>query len=535
MELLIEQLVLQGVTQFFIAPGSRSTPLTLAAARHPKIQIHRHFDERALGFYALGAALAKEAPVAVIVTSGTAVGNLLPAVMEAHHASIPLLLLTADRPTELRGTSANQTTTQTHIFSNFLRWELDLSLPLPTAAIRSHAAQAVFRTLAPHPGPVQINCPVREPLYQTPEGGASHPISISLPPLAPITSHSLPSRGLLLVGKLPRRTDLQSVLDLAKRLSWPLFGDLLSSARLHPTEEQILHSDWLFDLPDTPHPNCILHIGERLISKRIMEWLAKHPPAQYWHLSPHSHWCDPSHLLTGRVVADVPAGCASFTLSEPKDPTWLSSWKKLDARLQTRLRAHFASPFTETALFQELNQHDWEGWAFFLGNSMPIREADWFLFPAKARAFFANRGLSGIDGNIGTAAGIVEGLQSPVVAIVGDLTALHDLNSLSLLSTLSHPLILIISNNGGGGIFSHLPVAKDPHFEKLFAFTHPWSFQKAASMFALPYQKIEDATSLKSSLQSALKERKSTVLEVVTSRQQNAAIHQQLKTATTNI
>jgi 2-succinyl-5-enolpyruvyl-6-hydroxy-3-cyclohexene-1-carboxylate synthase len=530
MDLLIDQLLLQGVTDFFIAPGSRSTPLTLAAARHPNVKIHKHFDERALGFFALGAALGKQAPVAVIVTSGTAVGNLLPAVMEAHHASIPLLLLTADRPVELRATSANQTTDQTKIFSPFLRWEIDLSSSLSAAALRSHAAHAVFRALSPHPGPVHINCPIREPLYPLCEAKKEslRTVDLHFAASSPPSIPPLPSRGLILLGRLPRRSDLPSVLALGQKLGWPIFGDLLSSARLSPTEEQIRHYDWLLETPEALKPECVLHVGERLISKRIMEWLEKVAPQEHWHLSPYAHWSDPSHLVTRRIVADVPAGCASLFLATAKDPRWLSNWKKWDAQLQSMLQGKMPLPFSETALLQALSEYSWEGWTFFLGNSMPIREADRFLFPRKANGFFANRGLSGIDGNIATAAGLAEGLQMPVVALIGDLTALHDLNSLSLLSKLSQPLLLILSNNGGGGIFSHLPVAKDPKFEELFAFAHAWSFEGVASMFSLPYQRIENASALKEALESAMTRKGPLLLEVITSREKNVQLHRSL-------
>lgn len=510
---LIDQLVQQGVTDFFLASGSRSTPLVLAAAEHPKARIHRHFDERALGFYAMGCALGKESPVAILTTSGTAVANLMPAAMEASLASIPLILLTADRPSELRDISANQTTDQVKLFANLVRWQFDFDPAMPEAAIRSQVAHAVFRSVAPHPGPVQMNCPLREPfcLTQTATEGKKIPTLFSRS--RPQVHRELPSRGILLIGSVPKRSDLAPILILARALQWPVFADIRSSARLHPTNEQIRHYDWLLD---SPAPDCILHFGERLTSQRLMEWLVKCKP-HYIHISPYSNWCDPFHLLSERIVSDIPEACSNF-FNTP-DPDWLLLWKKSDLDTREKLFSVSADG-TETDIFRKLSKAPLDDWAIFLGASMPIREGDWFLFPERAKGFFSNRGASGIDGNIATAAGLAEGLKTPVLAIVGDLTALHDLNALALLRASKQPIILLISNNGGGGIFSHLALAKTPRFEELFAFAHDFAFKHAAQMFDLPYE---------TDLETALQTKRTCIVELKNSRQENALFHERLK------
>jgi 2-succinyl-5-enolpyruvyl-6-hydroxy-3-cyclohexene-1-carboxylate synthase len=517
---LIDQLVQQGVVDFFLAPGSRSTPLALAASRHPQAKIHTHFDERGLGFFALGCALATQKPTAIIVTSGTAVGNLLPAVMEAHHSSTPLILLTADRPAELRETSANQTTDQIKIFQNFVRWQCDFDSEMQPKAIRSKAAQAVYRATHPHPGPVHINCPLREPLY---------PVSFDFVQGTPIVIEStltsicapkqLPSKGIILLG---RSNETEEALHIAKQLGWPVFADLLSSARLDVSKEQIRHFDWL--LTEAPRPECVIHFGERLTSKRLMEWLQDSPPTHYWHVSPHSHWLDPSHLITGRIHG--PIGSTNFYAEIDLD--WLPQWIALDKQAEEKLHASKqTTSFTETLAMQLLKEMNLEEWAIFLGNSMPIREGDWFLFPEKSKGFFANRGLSGIDGNLATIAGISVGLDAPVFAIVGDLTALHDLNSLALLHHL--PIILLISNNNGGGIFSHLAVANDPNFETLWGVPHNRSFKYGAKMFDLPYVFVDDEISFKNAVADCLNQRKPVVIEMKTDRKINAESHRKLK------
>lgn len=517
---IIEQLLAQGVRDFFLAPGSRSTPLAIALSRHPKAKIHRHFDERGLGFYAAGFGLGAETPGAVVVTSGTAAGNLTPAIMEAHHASIPLLILTADRPQELRDVSANQTTDQCKMFQNFVRFSCEIDPAMPSAAIRSKIAQAVFRSQFPHPGPVHINCPFREPLYN---GALSleeeRPIHLQTQITAPLPPQTLPAHGLCLIGRLPKRSDIDAVIEMAERLQWPVFADVLSGGRLLKSDTLIPHYDWGF-WRSPPTPECVVHFGERLTSKRLMEWLTAHPPQDYIHVSPQSHWVDPSALITARIFADVPVAASSFT--NTPDHYWLKQWQSIPC-------PPMSSIFTETSAMRTLSLLPLDNWAIFLANSMPIREADWFLFPKKAIGFFANRGLSGIDGNIATVAGLSIGLNAPVLAILGDMTTLHDLNSLALLQQNKQPIIVLVSNNQGCGIFSHLSVAPDPHFETLFGFPHEMSFEPAAKMFGLSYQSVDSTETLEMGLQNALGSGHSWLIEMKTCRKQNHEQHQRMK------
>jgi 2-succinyl-5-enolpyruvyl-6-hydroxy-3-cyclohexene-1-carboxylate synthase len=517
----IDQLIQQGVSDFFFAPGSRSTPLAVAASRHPNARLHRHFDERGLGFYALGCALGKEAPVAVITTSGTAVGNLLPSVMEAHHASIPLLLLTADRPPELREASANQTSDQIKIFQNFVRFQFDLDPTMPEKAIRSKIAEAVFRARHPHPGPVHINCPFREPLYPPKsECNTGKPILLEAANSWPLPSKELLGKGIVMIGRLPKRSDIHAALAIAKKLKWPVFADLLSSARAFPSPEQIRHFDYL--LGDAPKADCVLHFGDRFTSKRLMEWLVANPPQTYLHISSHSHWNDPFQLITARIHADVEA--VSFYADT--DPSWLKHWQEFDQEIDEQLNRE-KLPFTETCAMKQISEKDLGDWGIFLANSMPIREAEWFLFPERTKGFFANRGLSGIDGNIATIAGLSKGLECPILGIVGDLTALHDLNSLPLLRDL--PVVLVVSNNDGCGVFSHLAVADDPQFEKLWGYSHGFSFREVAKMFCLHYSFTDSEHMFSECLKNALRMRKAHLLEVATSRIENIALHRHLR------
>ncbi len=510
MEALIDQLVQQGVQDFCIGSGSRSTPLVLAAANHPQARIHKHLDERALAFFALGCAQGKSKPTAIIATSGTAIGNLLPAVMEAHHSSTPIIILSADRPGELRDTCANQATDQIKIFQNFTRWQFELDPHMPDKSIRSIAAQAVFRTTADL-GPVHINCPLREPLYRDIHIEFGKPIELHIAPKQLSQEYPLPSRGVIAIGKLAKKQELAPILDLAERLQWPVFADILSNARLMASREQIRHFHWV--LPNAPNPQCIVHFGDRLLSKRFLEWA---PQVPYIHVNGQRHWYDPAARITDRIYTDV---LPHFTA--PLDPSWLPIWLELDRSASLKINQTMElRSFTESQIFHHLSSLSWDKKAFFLGTSMPVREADWFFFPKTGCAFFSNRGLSGIDGNLATAAGLAEGLQSPLVAFVGDLTALHDLNSLQLIERSRFPITLVISNNGGGGIFSHLAVKNAPRFQELFAFEHSIEFQNAAAMFKLPYFRMTHLQWPKCD--------SSCIIEITNSRPENAAFHQKL-------
>lgn len=494
---IIDQLIQQGVEHFCIAPGSRSTPLVNAIANHPKAKTHVHFDERGLAFYALGIAKATQKPAALITTSGTAVGNLLPAIMEAHHSCTPLLILTADRPQELKECGANQTTDQTKIFSSFVRWQMEIGAPLTEKAARSLSAQSYFCAVQNPPGPVHLNCLFKEPLYESIRIQEGKPIDLHLPSHQISSYKTDKSKGLILVGRLPNESDLSPILKLAEKLQWPICADILSNARSYPTREQIRYFDWI----EKPIPELVLHFGDRMTSKRILEWLKK-IDAEFLHISPWPQLQDPERILTGRVQADIDSFCDVFEAKT--DPSWLASWPDEEPQFKE------TDAFTEVHAMRALSALIPPDYGIFLGNGMPIRDGDRFLFPKKCRGYFANRGLSGIDGNIATIAGLAETM--PILGIIGDQAALHDLNSLPLLKKTRYPVTLLISNNFGGGIFHHLPVAKSPHFETFWAAAHTLTFEKAAALFDIPYvpfQKIAFGSSA--------------VVELITDREANYA------------
>lgn len=466
---LIDQLVCQGVDTFCIAPGSRSTPLVCAAAEHKKAKTFVHFDERGLGFYALGLAKGLATPVALIVTSGTAVANLLPAVWEAFHSEIPLLLLTADRPHELRECGANQTTNQVPLCPH-LRWHRDLCSHLDEKTVRSLAVQGyLFATQFPK-GPVQLNCPFQEPFSSSPrKEGIPLPLHFPehhLPPL-----HLPYHRGILWVGE---GADPQPIVRWAEKVGWPLFSDLLAHTKPLASSHEIHTYSHLLEEPHLV-PDCIVHFGRPLTEKKLLSW---HPTVPRWHVSPSPHLQDPERLLTHRVVATDASFCQSAS-PLPSSPSWLSSWQEKERETQLLLQKwQREDPFTEAHLYSKLPNRP-----TFLGNGLPIRHAN-FLGSMRSLVF-ANRGLSGIDGNIATLRGLYDALQTPMIGVIGDQAALFDLNSLSLLK--NKEILLIIVNNGGGKIFETLPIRLSSLAATYFINEHSWNFQKGAEMFSLPY------------------------------------------------
>jgi len=512
---IIDQLILQGVKRFCIAPGSRNTPLVIAAVEHPEAETIVHFDERGIGFYALGYGKGAKKPAAVIATSGTAIGNLLPAVMEAHHSETPLILLTADRPHELRDCGANQTTDQIKIFGSFTRFQADLPCNCSENYFRSIAAQSVFHAMQ-QKGPVQLNCPFRDPLYveERPLLQKGTPLTFPLAKTVSPPFHTKAKKGVFLIGDVGG--DPRPILDLAKRLQWPVFADILSNARLFKTEEQIRHFDWILKTKPPLMPDFIVHFGNRFVSKTILDW---NPTL---HVSPSPFLQDPNRNLVSRVMSDVSAFCETFIADT--DPSWLALWKQQDAIINESIEEPFQTdfPFTEAHAMRKLSHLIPPNSACFFANGMPIRDADRFFHPKACRGFFGNRGLSGIDGNIATAAGISDGLNAPLVAFLGDQTTLHDLNSLPLLKKTKHPITLIASNNFGSGIFSHLPVSAWPKFETYMAAAHEWRFEEAARMFGLPYTSFDRICFETSSL-----------VELNTSRENNSRFQKKLLEACT--
>jgi len=555
-KLLIKELIHQGVRYFCIAPGSRSTPLTVAASEHPLANTFVHFDERALCFHALGYAKATGLPAAVIVTSGTAVGNLLPGVMEAHHDHIPMILLTSDRPPELRATGANQTSDQVKIFQNFVRWQEDVPCPDPHISpsfIGSTISSALSRALVGPAGPVQLNCMFREPFfegdseqcpptYERSIKGSQTQISFGEKSLTNKQIEQLADelseheKGVIVVGALPPNTSMEPLFTLSRLLQWPLFPDILSPLRSHiQAGGMVSYYDLILksmSLNEDLALDAILQFGSRFVSKKLLEWIGMKKPKCHTLVASHEWRMDPIHSLTHRVIAKPWQVIDKLSCQLPgRTPSaWLSSWQEMNRITQKALTHYFQEhkDLTEPALFHHLSSWMADDTPLFIGNSLPIREADAFYVPLQnSGSIFGNRGLSGIDGNIATAVGISKGLRKPLLAIMGDLTFLHDLTSLAQLKDSPVPVTLLVINNDGGGIFSFLPISKRKTvFEPFFLTPHGLDLKHVAPLFGLCYENVKSLEEM----EAVLKSRSSQfmMIEMRTDRDENLALHKNI-------
>ncbi len=517
---IIDALIQQGVDYFCWAPGSRSTPFALAIATHPQARRMIHFDERGLCFHAVGYAKAARKSAVMIATSGTAVGNLLPAVIEASNERIPLILLTADRPPELRDCSANQTCDQVKIFANFVRWYIDLPCPDEHTSEKYLASTISHAVATAKDGPVHINCMLREPLYakEPVEGRLQRHVRVEHAVPSPSSSAidywskelSKKRQGVILAGS---SSPAEPVLALAERLNWPVFPDILSSLRMqHPS--LITHFDPILKVKPMA-VDAVIQFGDRFVSKTLTQWLEQQSLAFYLHVSEHSMRQDPFHHVTHRVQSCPHLFVDALHLNAHNDEQPWGQWNQLCREKLGELFTELSEP----GLMWELSSLLTEEWNLFLGNGMPVRDANQFLL-SNCR-IFGNRGVSGIDGNIGTAAGIAQATGKPTFAVIGDQAFLHDLNSLAQLTKISVPVVICVVNNGGGGIFSFLPISKRKEaFEEYLAASHNLTFEAAGALFGLPYYHIQ------TSLREFFAKPHSCIIEITTDRQENVRLHE---------
>ena len=561
--LIVEELVRSGVSFFCVAPGSRSTPLVAALAANEGAESLVHFDERGTAFAAVGHARATGLPAAWITTSGTAVANGLPAVVEAATDGMPVILLTADRPPELRQTGANQTIDQPDIFGDYVRWRFDLPAPdesLDPAMVLTTVDQAVYRARRSPSGPVHLNLMFREPFLPDPDEGPGE-----LPAPAcwrrsgePYTRYAatkaavdpdeverlweklqLVERGLVVAGRLPSRKQGEAALRLADALGWPLLPDVGSQIRLGAASKNLVP---LYDallaserFNGEHAPEAVLHLGGRAISKRLERFLAASRPDPYVVVRENPFRLDPGHRVTQSVEADIPAFCAALTVAAerrpPADATpWTAAWREASEQADRHLDRSFgeARALNEPLVARLVSRHVPEGHTLCVASSMPVRDLDTFAATDGAPVpVAANRGASGIDGTVATAAGFAHGSGRPLTLLIGDLALLHDLNSLAMLRDL--PVVVVVLNNDGGAIFSFLPVARyKAFFEPYFGTPQGLSFEHASAMFGLGYEHPGTVTDFVEAYRAAHDRNGPTLIEVKTDREENAELHRRL-------
>jgi 2-succinyl-5-enolpyruvyl-6-hydroxy-3-cyclohexene-1-carboxylate synthase len=513
---LLDELVLGGVKHMCMTPGSRSTPVAIAAARHPGITLHVHVDERSSAFFALGVAAASGAPVAAFCTSGTAAANHYPAVVEAFMARVPLIVLTADRPPELQGVGANQTIDQQQLFGRFVKRFEDSGVPDNGARAFHHwsslGARAIFHATGDPPGPVHLNLPFREPLV--PSGAAIETGS----PFARTTytatqqSHDrIPTfarevatghRVVVVAGRL--RVPPAGLVELCAERGWPLLAEPISGLRgdTHGDGGGPLQAGALLaanaGFRERLHPDLVIQVGATPTSRGVQELVRS--ADRLLIIDPDGLIADPdrrSTLTLDRDPAEVIAALRETRSSlPPTSPNWAGDWDSADASVRTAVDALIDSwdePF-EGRIARDLAATIPDGGVLFAGSSMPIRDLDMFMQPRAGLRVLANRGASGIDGLVSTSLGVAEA-SGPTYALLGDLSIVHDASGLLWGARHGRHAVLVVVDNDGGGIFSMLPQASLPEdeFELLFGTPHGLDLEAIARAAGVGVRTVDSA------------------------------------------
>jgi 2-succinyl-5-enolpyruvyl-6-hydroxy-3-cyclohexene-1-carboxylate synthase len=540
-----DELARCGLRHACTSPGSRNTPIVLSLARDPRIRCWSHIDERCAGFFALGAAKTGGRPVALTCTSGTAAANLAPAVIEAFHARVPLIVLTADRPPELRDVGAGQTIDQVKLYGDAVKWFFEVGVhdaaPEHLRWIRSLACRAYWTAADGPPGPVHLNLPLREPLVldgplpddPVPgrQGGA--PWRRRTPGSAPTAAvpSPLPPRGVVVAGAGDHGPQLARV---AERAGYPLLADPLSGARHGATA--IGRYDLLLREPAFTAavvPDVVIRAGDLPTSKPLRAWLASLRDTPQLAIDGRAAVHDPDAGVTD-VVADDALLWDPAPPDAP-DPEWLDRWLRAEELAGATISDVLGEQLSEPLLAASLGQWLTPETTLYVASSMPIRDIE-MLHPAGVQGprVLSNRGANGIDGTVSSAFGAAAAQDGPVVLLIGDVALLHDVGGLLAAGRLGLALTIVLINNDGGGIFHFLPVAgQTDAFEAHVATPHGIDFARAAALYGLGYEHPQDMAELRSSVERAQRRPQTTIIEVRTDRVQNLLLHRRLAAAVT--
>jgi 2-succinyl-5-enolpyruvyl-6-hydroxy-3-cyclohexene-1-carboxylate synthase len=542
-----DELARCGVRDACTSPGSRSSPLVLALTREPGIRCWSHVDERCAAFFALGAAKVTRRPAAVTCTSGTAAANLAPAVIEAWHARVPLIVLTADRPPELRDNGAGQAIDQLGLYGTAAKWFVEVGVeeasPETLRWIRTLACRAYVTATDGRPGPVHLNFPLREPLVA---GGPLPACDDGRPDGRPWVRSArtgaaaeapaaLPVRGVVVAGRWERDRELgPTVARFAEQLGWPLLADPLSGARRGAAA--IAAYDLLLRSPAVAAelaPEAVIRVGDLPTSKPLRGWLAALEAPQ-WTLDPERAWQDPAGVVSDTIAADPVATLRRWTPPEPPSPggppsrAWLDRWRTLDTAAAAGIAATLvADELSEPRVAAELGAWLPEEAILFVASSMPVRDIEEF-WPVRddPPEVLCNRGANGIDGTVSAAFGAAGASGRPVVLLIGDVALLHDLGGLLAARRLGVPLTIVLLNNDGGGIFHFLPIAGETDaFEEHVATPHGIAFAAAAAVYDCAHTSVTTAGALRASVEASLGATGTQIIEVRTDRVANRALH----------
>ncbi len=533
---LVDEWVRAGVAHAMIAPGSRSTPLALALDNRDEIQTHIFLDERSAGFAALGVGMATGVAAVALCTSGTAAVHVHAAVVEADLSCVPLLVVTADRPSELHHVGAPQTIEQDHLYGRSTRWACNPGVAdiATSATWRSIASRAVLETVSGKPGPVHLNVPFREPLV-----GVAQPLPEArlhgaawhrrvLPNRQRVTLSGATPRGVIVAGNTAGTIPAYQILALGESLGWPVLADARSGCRTdHPnaisSADAMLRSEEFLASID---PEVIVRVGQPSPSKVVSQWLSS-VKASIWSVDATDSWYD-AERVADSVFESLPWPMPE---AKPSPSSWLSKWRRADKAAQTVFakwaEADVLSEITTARLVVDsLGPHT----NLVVSSSMPIRDVEFFGAPCVDVNFYANRGANGIDGVLATAIGVAVGSDLPTVLYIGDVALLHDSSSLARIRHHDIDLRIVLSDNDGGSIFSFLQQGSDLdswQFERLFGTPHATDFAALAGAHHLDYQHVHTGAQLSEQLQL----RGPRLIHVTTDRGVNVAQHAEIQVA----
>jgi 2-succinyl-5-enolpyruvyl-6-hydroxy-3-cyclohexene-1-carboxylate synthase len=555
-----EELARCGLRHAVLSPGSRSTPLALALWRQPEIETTVIVDERSAAFFALGGAQATGAPVAILCTSGSAAANFHPAVCEADHAAVPLLVLTADRPPELRGVGAGQAIDQLKLYGSSVRWFCEVGTHEADDDGLLHYRSTACRAFAlargdSRPGPVHLNFPFREPLAPLPDDGAvtaTDPLALdgrANRPLTAVTAIDMePSQflldevakhiaeadiGVIVAGRQLDPELREPVAHLARVAGFPILAEPTSQLRCGPHDRSYVVTTYDLLLRDegfreTAAPDLILRFGEMPTSKPLRSWLAQSGADQIV-VDPLGGWNEPSRRAAALLRADptelASGWAARLGEDRPAPAMWLEAERAAREAIKSELSQMDA--LSEPALQLALGSTYGDGELVYTASSMPIRDQEAFLPSTETDAtFLCNRGTNGIDGLISSGIGAAHATGKPTTIVTGDLGLLHDIGGLAALRDVSTPVRIVVIDNDGGGIFHFLPqesALDGDEFEALLGTPRGVDVAKAAGLFDIPHRELESLDELPNALAAG-----SGLLEVKTDRQANSDLHRRL-------
>jgi len=568
---LISALARSGVRAFVVSSGSRCAPLVLAVAHCPDVRVFAHPDERAAGFLALGIAKASHRPACLICTSGTAAANYLPSVIEARLSCTPLILLTADRPPELRGTGAPQTIDQVTLYGKYPLYFCDLTAPgvdgFDVLEWEKQALEAASAAQGQAPGPVHLNLPFREPLIPDParfdrilaaqletekarktSGPSQVKAGGSTSPALTETWDRLASRlmaarrGLIICGPQISHEDLgTAVSKLAAAVGYPVLADVASQVRfgLHHDQNILSHYDLSLRrdaFASAMLPDLVLRLGGLPTSKTLNEWLAAAPRHEHVIISQNSDIADPDGLGTIKLTGDLTTVCSEIRKcagdTTDSSNAYLHQWQQAEQQASFLLhsRTEDRCEVFEGDIVRSVFRLAPDGTAVFLSNSLPIRWAEFYATgSSKTLHVFCNRGANGIDGVVSTAAGIAAVLRKPTVLVIGDIALIHDLNGLLAVRQNDLPLKIVLLNNDGGGIFSFLPIAAHQAiFEPLVAMPHGRDFSHVAAFWGIRYRRLESVAEFDGAFSNCLLETGPDILEIRFDRSRSLSASQEI-------